>query len=203
MLRLVKGFYLLIALLIGIMIVMKSIDYFTPDFNQGFLMGKSEIFSLYKPFLYAHIIGAPIAFLTGLFQFTFNKSNIHKPVGIVYVASILLMAGPGGLLMSFYALGGIVSIVNFLILSLLWLIFTGLAFYYALEKKFVQHRSMMIRSFILTNSAILIRILSFANHQLEVVGTELSYIIISWVSWLPSLLAYEVWRIWKKLAKPT
>ncbi|MEQ8906814.1 DUF2306 domain-containing protein [Ekhidna sp.] len=199
MLLLVKRIYFVFALFVCLLIIQKSLEYYIPNFEVGFLIGKSSIFPIYKLFLYSHIIGAPIALLTGLFQFSYRKSNLHRRVGLIYVSSILLLAGPGGLGMSFYALGGTLNIINFLLLSTLWLITTFLAFYYAKQKDYEKHRSMMIRSFILTNSAILIRLFSYINHELLIFEIEIGYIIISWISWLPALLTYELVQMKKRL----
>lgn len=197
--RLVKGIYFVTAFLICLLIILKSIEYFSPNFDQGFLIGKSGIFPFYKIFLYSHILGAPSAFLAGLFQFSFRKSKLHRTIGLVYVASILLLAAPGGLGMSFYAIGGMLNSINFLLMSLLWLLTTSMAFYYAKQKVYEKHRAMMTRSFILTNSAILIRLFSYINHELLLFELELGYIIISWISWLPALLTYELVQIKKRL----
>jgi hypothetical protein len=86
-------------------------------------------------------------------------------------------------------------------MALLWLLTTSLAFYYAKQKSYEKHRSMMTRSFILTNSAILIRLFSYINHEFLIFDLELGYVIISWISWLPALLTYELMQI--KNLKPT
>ncbi|MEL7147749.1 MAG: DUF2306 domain-containing protein [Bacteroidota bacterium] len=198
MLRLVKRGYFVIALVIGLLIFLKSVDYYSPNFEKGFLIGKSEIFPFYKILLYSHIIGAPIALMTGLFQFTFQQSRQHRKMGLLYVISVLFLAGPGGLGMSFFALGGLINTLNFLLLSILWILTTFLAFYYAKRKDYAKHRSMMIRSFILTNSAILIRLFSYINHQLLIFEPETGYTVISWLSWLPTLLIYEILQIKKR-----
>lgn len=199
MLLLVKRIYFVFALLVCLLIILKSIEYYTPNFEEGFLIGKSGIFPVYKLFLYGHIIGAPIALLAGLFQFSYRNSSQHRKVGLIYVTSILLLAGPGGFGLSFYALGGTVNIINFLLLSFLWLLTTFLAFYHAKQKDFEKHRSMMIRSFILTNSAVLIRLFSYINHELLIWELETSYVIISWISWLPALLTYELVQMKRRL----
>jgi uncharacterized membrane protein len=201
MLLLVKRIYFVFALLICILIILKSIEYYSANFEKGFLIGKSGIFPVYKFFLYGHIVGAPIALLSGLFQFSFRKSNFHRSIGLIYIASILLLAGPGGLGMSFYVIGGTINTINFLLMALLWLLTTSLAFYYAKQKSYEKHRSMMTRSFILTNSAILIRLFSYINHEFLIFDLELGYVIISWISWLPALLTYELMQI--KNLKPT
>ena len=191
-LLLVKRAYYVFALLVGLLIILKSTEYYTPNFEKGFLIGKSAVFPTYQIFLYSHIIGAPVALLTGLFQFSFKNSIIHQKIGLIYVVSILTLAGPGGFGMSFFALGGTASVINFLLLSTLWMLTTVLAFFYARQRSIEKHRTMMVRSFILTNSAVLIRLFSYLNHQFQILDLETGYVVIAWLSWLPGLLIYEV-----------
>ncbi len=190
--RQVKLFYYFIALIIGILIIIKSIDYLNPDFTRGFLSGKENIFSFYKPFLYAHIIFAPVALISGLFQFSFIRSGIHKIMGKIYIVSVLFFAAPSGFVMSFYAIGGISSVINFFLLSSLWFLFTFKAYQLIKNGNSVEHRKFMTRSFILTNSAVLLRLFSYLNNHFGFVDVITGYNIIVWISWLPILIAFEL-----------
>lgn len=201
MLLLVKRFYFLLALIIGLLIVLSSVDYLYPDFAKGFLIGKSEIFSFYRFALYAHIIGAPVALFTGLYQFLFTRSKVHPILGKIYVGTILILAAPSGFFMAFYAIGGAISTFNFILMSVLWFGFTLSAYRHIKKGKVIQHQQFMTRSFILTNSAILIRLFSFINNHYELTDITTGYILISWLSWLPWLLIYECRLIIKKLNK--
>ncbi|MEQ8924647.1 MAG: DUF2306 domain-containing protein [Fulvivirga sp.] len=193
--RQVRNFYFLIAFLISLLIVIKSIDYIVPQFDSGYLSDKSGIFHFYKYFLYAHIIGAPIAFIAGLIQFSVKFSKWHKILGFIYVTSVLILAAPGGLVMSFYAIGGIPSIINFIILSSLWFYFTLRAYIDISKGNSRSHKLFMTRSFILANSAILIRVLSFINNYSHLTDITTGYIFIGWLSWLPALLTFEFWLL--------
>jgi uncharacterized membrane protein len=190
--RLAKAFYFLIALITGLLIVFKSLDYFNPDFSQGFLLDKEGIFSWYRFGLYAHIIGAPMALFTGLYQFAFTRSRLHPFSGKIYIASTVFLAAPGGLIMAIYAIGGIVSSINFIILSLLWFVFTLKAYRQIRLGIVLKHQQFMTRSFILANSAVVIRLLSFVNNHYQLTDVTTGYIIIVWLSWLPGLLCYEL-----------
>jgi len=192
MLYLGKYVYFTLALLIGALVVYKSLDYLSPDFTSGFLSDKQEVFPAYAPFLYMHILGAPLALLAGLYQFTFPKRAGHKTVGKVYLYSIVLLAAPGGFGMAFFALGGMWSVINFLLLSSLWFGFTIIAYRQIKKGDPLQHRQFMIRSFILTNSAVLIRLFSFINNSFQITDVMTGYVIISWLSWVPFWLGYEL-----------
>lgn len=190
--RLVKLTYFLVALFVAVLIVYKSLDYLTPNLTYGFLADKKEAFPTYRIFLYMHIIGAPIAFFTSLFQIILTDSRQHKFIGRVYVLCVLFLAAPGGFYMSFYAIGGFWSIINFFLLSTLWFGFTMYALILIRKGEVNKHKQFMTRSFILTNSAILIRIFSFINNSVELTDVVAGYIIISWISWLPWLAIFEV-----------
>jgi uncharacterized membrane protein len=126
--------------------------------------------------------------------------KIHRTMGYIYVINILMVTGPAGLLMSFYANGGISSRIAFVLLSVLWIGFTALALYSAIKKDFVSHRSFMIRSFALTLSAVTLRCwkVLFANF------TDLPpmdrYRIIAWLGWTLNLIVAE-WLIRKQIKR--
>lgn len=196
--RLVKFVYFGIALLVGGLIMLKSADYLVPDFSTGFLSDKEAIFPYYRFFLYAHMLAAPVALLAGLFQFSFARSAYHKYAGRLYFISIVFLAAPAGFMMSFQAIGGLWSTVNFILLSGTWVFFTLKAVISIRKDDIKKHRQHMIRSFILTNSAILIRILSLVNNHFLIVDVVTGYILISWLSWVPGLLVYELTQ-WLKV----
>jgi len=190
--KLAKISYSIISLLIAIGIVISSISYFEPNFNKGFLIGKKAIFPYFKYALYIHMISSPIIFLTGLFQFLFPKTKIHTKLGALYVLLILFIAAPSGAFMSFFAIGGIPSIILFFILSVLWFYYTIVAYKHGKSGNRALHVKFIIGSFILTNSAIFLRLLSYLNNQFKFIEGEYSYTIISALSWVPALIIYEL-----------
>ncbi|MGB0523725.1 MAG: DUF2306 domain-containing protein [Flammeovirgaceae bacterium] len=197
--QLVKGFYAIIAVLVGLFICIKSLDYLHPNFTQGFLIGKEPFFyTYYAVVLYIHMFAAPLALFTGLIQFLFTKSKWHKRLGQIYVMSILGFAAPSGLLMAFHALGGNWAILNFVLLAILWVFFTRKAYQTIRRKNIKAHQRFMTRSFILTNSAVFIRLFSFINHQYLDYPPLTAYVIISWLSWLPFLMIYEGYLLVKQ-----
>lgn len=185
---------LIVSWCIGTMVVLQAREYLSPDFSRGFLLGKAAIFPWYRFFLYAHIVGAPLSLFAGICQFVLPQTGfIHRVMGYVYIASIIVLAAPGGLGMSFHALGGGASVLNFLLLTPLWVFFTWKALAAARAHKWKIHQQYMIRSFILTNSAVTLRILSFiCNHYTDVSPVD-SYRFNVWLSWLPLWLCYELW----------
>jgi uncharacterized membrane protein len=183
----------------GILLIVKALEYLRPHFGSGFLYDKKEVFdAFYKYPFYLHIFSSPIILLTGLFQFSkkirVKYRKIHQYLGFIYIFLILSISSPSGFCMSFYAFGGIYSIISFIILSVLWWYFTFKAFYFVKQKNYIKHERMMYRSYLLTLSAIVLRLLLFFGNQwfLEI-DSEVKYMIISWLSWLPSLLFYELY----------
>ncbi len=198
MLRLVKYFYFLLAIFICFEIIRISIPYYTPDFGKGFLIGKEEIWSFYKFALYAHIIFAPLAFLLTIPQILYPKWSAHRSIGKAYVIVVLLLAAPSGLIMAFFAHGGWMGKVLFLSLSILWIFYTYLAFSNAKKNQFDLHRKFAIGSFILCNSAILLRLFHYLNLKLDLLNSGNTYVIISFLSWVPILIMYEIYYLNRK-----
>lgn len=188
--RLVKTLYLFCALLIGVLIAFNSLQYFDPDFSMGFLIDKQKFFSYYRIGLYCHMISAPIALILGLLQIVKIKSKFHQQVGKAYTLSILLFAAPSGLFMSFFSSGDIISKLSLIALSSLWFVFTLLGFQFIKKGKISQHQVYMTRSFILTNSAILLRVMMFLDQEYLHFG----YALATLGSWLPPLVFFELYR---------
>jgi uncharacterized membrane protein len=187
-----KIIYFAIAFLVACMIILKSTDYFNPDFSHGFLSDKKEIFDKwYKYFLYMHICSAPLTIFSGILQFSLSrKTKFHRLSGYVYIVAVVF-AAIGGFFMSFKSIGGIASGISFLTLSVLWIFFTVKAFTSIKSGNIPAHKRFMTRSFILANSAILLRLFSFISNSYIHVNPVTAYIFISWFIWVPWLLIYE------------
>lgn len=197
--RLAKYFYFAFALLLALAITLKAVQFLEPDFQkENFLRDKESFFEYFKWPLYVHLFAAPLSILLGVIQFSTQPGKAHKWIGILYVGSILFLAAPSGFAMSFFAIGGWPSIVNFLLLSSLWFWFTLRAYQLARKQQYGRHRQFMVRSFLLANSAILLRLFGFINLQVLNFDPYLAYPFIAWLSWLPGLLAYEMYVARKK-----
>lgn len=190
--RLARHTYYTIAIGMVVSICWKSVDYWYPDFSRGFLLNKKDIFHFYQFGLYAHIIAAPVAFFSGMVQVCFPQNKFHPAIGSVYVFSVLFLAAPSGLLMSFFAIGGLLSTLNFALLSVLWGGYTFRAYQATLQNNRQQHVRFIIGSFILTQSAILLRLFSYINHQADLVPGTDGYLLVSVLSWLPWIVGYEM-----------
>jgi hypothetical protein len=187
---------LILIVFIGIAVVIKSFDYYTPDFSKGYLSDKENAFDgIFKYGLYAHIISVPVIFFIGtlqaFFRYEIHYPRVHRVAGSVYVCTILFISFPGALVLSFYAFGGLASKMSFILLSLLWGYCTYKGWHYGKNRMFNEHKKFMIRSYVLTTSAIMLRILSFVSmHYLHFSG-ENAYVFIAWGSWLPAIVLTE------------
>lgn len=145
---------------------------------------------------YIHVYTSMFVLIAGFTQFSnrFLKKfpKWHKRIGYLYVYVLLLLSGPTGLIMAFYAFGGIVSKIAFTILSVLWIGFTFASVRFAIKKKFIQHKNFMIRSYALTLSAITLRSWKVVlAYYLELPPKDL-YLIVAWLGFMPNLIVAEI-----------
>ncbi len=165
--------------------------------EMGFLKTKGILADdfAWKLAFNAHIVGGGVALLIGWLQFNGNlrrkRPSIHRLVGKIYVFSVLVPGGLGGLYVGFFANEGIVSQVGFVGLALAWLFSTYKALSAIRQRQIEQHKRWMIRSYALTFAAVTLRIwlplLTFGVG----VSFAIAYPIIAWVCWVPNLLLAE------------
>lgn len=178
------------------------------DFQiKGILREKGELIKsmLYLSGFYTHVIGGGIALITGSFQFFPKLRNrnisLHRLLGRIYVIACIL-SGIAGLGIAFFSTGGYITKVGFLFLAVIWLYTTTRAYLTIKQKKVAAHKEWMIRSYTMTFAAVLLRLqLPF---YLDFMGMEFldAYRIVSWSSWLPSLLLIE-WLIQRQTETDT
>lgn len=189
--------FVLILFFAGLMIYV-TIPYLTFKLDVDFLVTKQRIIHLkhWRYAFYLHILSSVFVLLAGATQFSGhflkNYRKAHRLIGKSYVFIILVISGPGALIMSFYANGTVVAKSSFVILSLLWVSFTALAFYFALKKNFVAHRKFMIRSYALTLSAITLRLYALIIPHITHMDGRDEYSLIAWTSWTINLLVAEI-----------
>lgn len=173
------------------------------DFQiKGILQGKGELIKslLYLSGFYTHVIGGGIALIVGSFQFFPKLRNqrlsLHRLLGRIYVIACVL-SGIAGFGIAFFATGGYITKVGFLLLAIIWLYTTLQAYLTIKQKKVMAHKEWMIRSYTMTFAAVLLRLQ--LPLYLGYMGMEFldAYRIVSWSSWLPSLLLIE-WLIQKQ-----
>lgn len=139
---------------------------------------------------YIHIAFAGLAMLAGWTQFSprIRKLHlgIHRTLGKIYVASVMLGA-PAGFLIALYATGGIVSSIGFATLAALWFS-TTLVAYLAIRRLDTRtHEMAMIFSYSLCFAAVTLRLwLPVLIILMEDYYT--AYRTVAWLCWIPNLI---------------
>lgn len=123
-------------------------------------------------------------------------------MGYIYVTDVLLITGPAGLLMGFYANGGITSRIAFVMLAFLWIFFTAMALIKARQKDFKAHRRFMIRSYALTLSALTLRAWKYAITNMFELPPMDVYRTVAWLGWVVNLgvAEYIIYKSKQKLS---
>jgi Predicted membrane protein (DUF2306) len=165
--------------------------------DVGFLQLKQAYIHItpWRIAFFTHVFSSILVLLAGFTQF--SKTILkryptwHRNLGYIYVVNILVVTGPAGLLMSFYANGGVSSQIGFVLLSVLWIFFTAKALYLAIKKRFLAHRIYMIRSFALTLSAITLRCWKVVLANFTDMPPMDRYRLIAWLGWTLNLIIAE------------
>lgn len=144
---------------------------------------------------FAHVGLGGIALLSGWSQFFKNIRNkylkLHRGLGMVYVLAVLL-SGLSSLYIAYYTAGGMVAILGFEALGLLWLFTTAKAYQAIKAKKLDAHENWMIRSYALTFAAVTLRLwLPLFMGIFHMPFVE-AYQIIAWLCWVPNLMVAEL-----------
>jgi uncharacterized membrane protein len=186
-----------------------SLNYIPYNTDVGFLRIKQQYISItfWRTAFFIHVYASIWVLLAGFTQFSgyIKRKNpkLHRIMGYIYVTDVLLITGPAGLIMGFYANGGLSSRIAFVMLALLWIIFTTTALVKARQKNFRAHRVFMIRSYALTLSAVTLRAWKYLitnTYHLDsslVVHPMDVYRIVAWLGWVGNLAVAEliIWRI--------
>lgn len=147
-----------------------------------------------NPWLLIHVAGAVTALLVGPLQFLpairARFAWLHRWLGRIYVTGCLV-GGVAGFVLALGATSGPVSTAGFGTLAVLWLGTTSLAWRAALQRRFVDHRAWMVRSFALAFAAVTLR-LYLPLVDVFALPFDDAYRAISFLSWVPNLLAAEL-----------
>lgn len=185
------GFVVLAALSLAIAVA--SLRYVLPGAPGGAVNVLGNAFA--DPFLTVHALFGAAALLIGPFQFLprlrQTRRRLHMGLGVIYAACCFI-AGITGVTLAIGNTHGPVAAAGFALLGAGWLTTTGLAVAAIARGRYAAHRRWMIRSFALTFSAVTLRL------QLALVGIAAlpfspSYIAISFLCWVPNLIAAEIW----------
>jgi len=192
---------LLVLVFFSWLMLLICLQYIPINFDVAFLRIKQQEIQIphYQVAFFAHVYTSLFTILAGFTQFSTwlrrKYTKLHRTIGKAYVFIILLLAGPSGLVLAYYAKGGFWSQLSFIILSILWLVFTFLAFRAALKKDFVAHKKFMFYSYALTLSAISLRLWKWIIANTIALPPHETYIIVAWLAWTLNLIvAYVLFK---------
>jgi len=178
-----------------LLITLQYIPYHT---DVAFLRIKQEVIVLnhYKFAFFTHVYSSIFLMILGAFQFSNfiqrKYTKLHRISGKLYVGILLLLSGPSGLIMSYYANGGFYAQVSFVLLSLFWMVFTFLSWFFILKKDVIKHQKFAMRSFALTLSAISLRLFKFLLVFFFEPFPMDAYRMAAWSGWIFNLLVVEL-----------
>ena len=160
---------------------------------------------VYLTIFYIHVYSAIFTLFFGIVQFIKIISpqirRVHRLFGKFYFYITVLLAAPRGLFIGFYANGELIAQSAFVILGVLWWIFTIIAVVKIKQKNIQSHRNFMLRSYALAVSALTLRawkvILVYLFHPAPMDV----YQIIAWLGFVPNLLLVEYYIYKTKQSK--
>ena len=197
-----NGFLLLLLAYFCWLMARITVAYIPYHTDVGFLRIKQQYIDIdhWRIAFFIHVYASMWVLFAGFTQFSsvIQRQNprLHRILGYVYVGDILLITGPAGLLMGFYANGGIPSRISFILLASGWIYFTAMALKKARQGDFRSHRHYMMRSYALTLSALTLRAWKWGiTNSFELPPMDV-YRAVAWLGWVPNLLLAE-WLIRK------
>lgn len=192
------GAFLAIAYASYFLIIL-SLPYIDGESHVDFLRTKQLIYHIkvWRYSFYIHVFTSPLVIVAGLFQFNrwilANWPKVHRISGYVYTLVVLFITGPAAFVMSLWANGSYPSQVSFTALTILWILFTYLGYRQIKKGNVRAHLIWNMRSFALTLSAITLRAYVYLfNAYGPEMGQVETYILVSYLSWIPNLLIVEL-----------
>jgi hypothetical protein len=126
-------------------------------------------------------------------------------MGRTYVTACVI-GGTAGASIALFSEAGPVAGTGFLVLGVLWVSTTLLAWRAAFQRRYVDHERWMIRSFALTLAAVTLRIYLPLGIMLNQGDFYTPYRAIAWLCWVPNLIIAEMWlrsrSRWKSVRDP-
>lgn len=180
------------------LMVLITLQYIPIHFDVAFLRIKQDEiqFLHYKIAFFTHVYTSIFVLILAIFQLQnwirIRFSTFHKYAGWLYVLLILLFSAPSGLIMGYYANGGLYAQISFVLLSILWFYFTLKGYQYAKQKTWILHQNYMFRSIALTFSAISLRLFKWIIASFLHLPPMDIYVIIAWLGWGVNLIIVEV-----------
>ena len=196
--NLFRVFWYGLILYLSYLMVLITLQYIPFKSDAAFLRIKDDVIGLwyYKLAFIGHVYTSIFILFAGIIQFIpfiqIQYPQIHRITGRVYAFMILLISGPCGLIMGYYANGAWISQISFCLLACLWMIFTFKGVEKVLVRSITEHRIWMIRSYALTLSALSLRLWKWIMVGIFQPRPMDVYHIVSWLGWVGNLLIAEI-----------
>ncbi|MBD3637709.1 MAG: DUF2306 domain-containing protein [Crocinitomicaceae bacterium] len=180
-----------------------SWPYTSLDTKEGFLRIKQWVFKQFPGLFsevwitafFIHALGSIFVLFAGFTQFfrRFLWTKVHRSMGAIYIVVVLFISAPTGFIMGLVANAGIISVISFSLLSVLWWYFTFKAYRAIREKNYEKHARFMYRSFALTLSALTLRLWKWliVNYIYEMRPMDV-YRLAGILGWTLNLLVAEI-----------
>jgi hypothetical protein len=185
----------LLVLKVTASIILNYVDYYPADFNSDFLRGRELYFSgRYRWAFYTHIASGPVSLVLGTILvsewFRLRYPDWHRRLGRIQVLCVLFLVAPSGLWMAYYAAAGPVGAAGLASLAVATGLCAALGWRSAVQRRFVDHRRWMWRTYLLLCSAVVLRMI---GGLATVTGLAAIWIdpLAIWVSWLTPLAIFE------------
>lgn len=166
--------------------------------EQPFVIDKAGgLPDLWFTILWLHAISSGLAITVGWIQFVerirIRRPQVHRIIGLFY-SGMVTVGGATGMYLAWYASGGWSGKTGFMVLAIVWLYTLCRSLNSILvHRNAMLHRHWMIRNYALTCAAIALRIYApLAGVLLGITDTEVSFIVIGWLCWVPNLLIAEM-----------
>ncbi len=196
-----KSIYYISLLYFSFLMILITAQYIPLKLDVAFLNVKDDVigYKHYQIAFFSHVYTSIFTLLLGIPQFSSSVRlqfpTLHKNLGKLYILLIICIASPSGLVMAFYANGGVYSKISFTLQAILWFVFTYKAYSFAKEKNWIQHKKFMYRSYALTLSAISLRLFKWIIVSTIALPPMDTYKIVSWLGWLVNLILVELYLI--------
>lgn len=199
-----KFLYWLIIVLLAAILIINTVPYYSFRNDYYFFLEKGSLANqvLWKICFYLHITGAMVCLIVGIpqcFMWLLKKyRKLHVILGKIYLFAILFVACPSGFYMSFFTKGGIMGIIPFMSIAVLWFSTTFVGYRYIRNKQVINHALWMIRSYALTLSALTFRVYQIVFAYGFDMDPIDNYILSLWVSLLGNVFFGEIAVVYYK-----
>jgi uncharacterized membrane protein len=192
----------LVALVVAafaLLMATKTYPYLSFEKGIAFLTTKSDETNDHPVFrlgFYVHITTSLVVLVAGLLQFlpfvAARGPLLHRRLGKTYIIGILALAAPSGLILAYFANGGLVSQVGFMLQCLVWWLCTWQAYRAARQRQWALHVDWMLRSYAVTLAALALRSESYLMYYLFHTKPIETYLTVTWLSWVGNLILMEI-----------